>query len=62
MTNNDRMAYQAPRAVRLGDAATGAYACLDGRQGTADVCQSGGHVHGPECSRGMFVRPGKGDR
>ena len=54
--------YQPPRATRLNDATTAECACLDGRNGTADVCQSGGFVHGPMCYRGMYVRPGHDKR
>jgi hypothetical protein len=33
--------YQAPRAVRLADAATGTFRCENGIMGTQDLCQSG---------------------
>jgi hypothetical protein len=33
--------YEAPRAVRLSDAATASLSCLNGPTGTADVCTSG---------------------
>ncbi len=33
--------YEAPRAVRLSDANTASLVCVNGPQGTADVCSSG---------------------
>ena len=33
--------YDAPRAVRLGDAKTAKMDCVNGPTGTPDVCQSG---------------------
>jgi hypothetical protein len=33
--------YEAPRAVRLSDARTGTFSCLNGPTGTADQCTSG---------------------
>ena len=43
--------YEAPRAVRLSDAATGAFACVDGPL-YLDQCQSGEFVGWSLCESG----------
>ena len=48
--------YVAPRAVRLSDAATASLTCLNGPQGTADVCNTGFAVQpGNVCGAGSGV-------
>jgi hypothetical protein len=49
--------YESPRAVRLSDANTASLVCVDGPQGTADVCASGFAVEPINiCTVGSDVR------
>jgi hypothetical protein len=57
MKNVSDTKYSAPRAVRLNDAKTAALTCLNGPQGTADVCNSGFAVQpGNVCGTGSGVQ------
>jgi hypothetical protein len=50
--------YEAPRAVRLSDAKTGALHCINGRSGNRDLCESGFEVQSQNtCANGLLVRP-----
>jgi hypothetical protein len=58
MTKSESPRYEAPRAVRLSDATTGAFSCLNGPTGTADTCQSGFAVQPRNvCASGGQVVP-----
>ncbi|MFO7650118.1 MAG: hypothetical protein R6X13_02095 [bacterium] len=57
MVKTDSTKYTAPRAVRLSDAQTGTFACTNGRDGNADLCQSGFAVQQINvCNDGAFVQ------
>jgi hypothetical protein len=56
MEKSDVRKYDAPRAVRLSDARTGAMKCTNGRAGNADVCESGFAADVPVCLNGLLVR------
>ena len=50
--------YEAPRAMRLADAATGEFACTNGTNGNIDYCNpTGGLPNVNLCSSGSSVGP-----
>ena len=54
--SRDNRAYEAPRAVRLSDATTGTFTCVNGPSGTRDQCDSGFAVNPHNvCSTGSSV-------
>jgi hypothetical protein len=57
MEKSDVRKYDAPRAVRLGDAKTGGMVCTNGRSGNGDFCESGFAVSPNNvCRTGLLVR------
>ena len=48
--------YEAPRAVRMSDAPTAQFQCVNGPTGNAEVCNTGAGVGGNVCTTGSYVR------
>ena len=56
MKKSDSLTYVAPRAVRMNDAPTAQFRCVNGPSGNAAICSTGSAVEQHVCSSGAYVQ------